>query len=182
MTGVQTCALPICFPVTIINLPYPFSLYWFITYLTISSASSIVLKDESPAYFTTLYDIWLNGANFERKTGRIIELKIQPNIYFKNQFTTNVSQINNQNDYTEQYKISDRNYRLGIYYLNEKSINYKWQKSFNAQAEAAISNNYQLTDKSTSTKTTNESLYKTANSNNSFTLLPISINFELLLN
>ena len=128
------------------------------------------INKQDAAYFTTLYDIWLNGANFERKTGRIIELKIQPNIYFKNQFTTNVSQINNQNDYTEQYKISDRNYRLGIYYLNEKSINYKWQKSFNAQAEAAISNNYQLTDKSTSTKTTNESLYKTANSNVSYRL------------
>lgn len=112
-----------------------------------------LLDNKGAAYFTTLYDIWVNGANFQRLAGQKIELL--GNGRFYSQRTTsnyvipkNISGINdNQSDYIS----------VGLGYNYEHPFLQKWQHSANADISYSYfknkNSNWQVTDNPTKSKT-----------------------------
>jgi len=88
------------------------------------------LIDKSDAtYFTNLYDLWVNGANFSRKSGHEFRIDFSPSVswyYNKNQLNSE-----NGNDTTTD---NQKNYNgnLAFSYSYEKPVNLNWQHSVNA--------------------------------------------------
>ncbi len=87
-----------------------------------------LIQQSDARYFTTLYDIWENGALFQRKSGHEFELKIEPGIGFRQ------SKVNNNwfsPDSTYWSNSTNKIYgaNLSINYNLEKPVNLNWQHS-----------------------------------------------------
>jgi hypothetical protein len=89
-----------------------------------------LLTKSDAAYFTSLYDNWENGANFERNSGQVFEIQFSPNMHWYNIYnqtdTLNGSSIWNRNKYSN-YGIS-----LLFSYNYAKQVNLNWEKTANA--------------------------------------------------
>lgn len=87
-----------------------------------------LIQQSDARYFTILYDIWENGALFQRKSGHAFELKIEPGIGFRQ------SKDNNNwfsPDSTYWYNSTNKSYgaNLSFNYNLEKPVNLNWQHS-----------------------------------------------------
>ncbi len=96
-----------------------------------------LLDKSDAAYFTTLYDNWLYGAAFERKSGQTFEFQINGGI------------INNYNKTETNFTVQDSVYwtkynsnlghgGLALLYTLEKPFRLNWQHSANASLSATI--------------------------------------------
>ena len=89
---------------------------------------NIFIEQADARYFTTLYDIWDNGALFQRKSGHVFELGFSPSIGYR-------SDRRNQNWFSPDstfWSISSRKTyggNLSFQYELEKPINLNWQHS-----------------------------------------------------
>jgi len=99
--------------------------------------SNGLLDKSDAAYFTTLYDNWLYGAAFERKSGQTFEFQINGGI------------INNYNKTETNFTVQDSVYwtkynsnlghgGLALLYTLEKPFRLNWQHSANASLSATI--------------------------------------------
>lgn len=99
----------------------------------ISTVDSFLVKNNlltksDAKYFTTLYDNWENGANFERTSGHFFEVRLSPDINWNNQKSeSKISNLNSDN----WLKQNDKNYgaSLAFNYNYAKQINLNWEKT-----------------------------------------------------
>jgi len=90
--------------------------------------SNNLLNKQDATYFTTLNDLWQNGANFARRSGHVFMISLMPlmNIdYSKNQTTYFMP------DSIFWYKsnLNNKGANLTISYNYEKAVNLNWQHS-----------------------------------------------------
>jgi hypothetical protein len=91
------------------------------------------LIDKSNAnYFTTLYDVWLYGDKFERKSGSSIELKFSSDMNFNNSNTNNTYMILRDSVFKTKGNNSGSENNICLSYSYEKPVQQKWQHSVNA--------------------------------------------------
>lgn len=103
--------------------------------------SNKLLKESGARYFTNLYDIWINGANFLRNSGQTIELIV------KTAFNENYSTYKPLGDTNE---IKDVNsYLMGsvdLNYVYEKPFHQKWQHSVYTNLAYRLNSNENIRD------------------------------------
>lgn len=99
-----------------------------------------LIKKSDANYFTTLYDIWLYGDRFERKSGQSIELRFTPNIRFDNSYSKIAYEFTNHSDLEGKGNSLYSNYNISLIYNFEKPFNQKWQHSVNASLNGVLNN------------------------------------------
>ena len=119
-------------------------------------ANNLITKSDA-RYFTTLYDIWLYGDKFERKSGSSLELRLSPNINFNNSYSKNSYQISNDSNSEVKGNSSSSYYNLSLNYQYEKPVNQKWQHSINASMAIVIANYIDASQDLIANMTTNNS-------------------------
>ena len=89
--------------------------------------NSLLTKSDA-TYFTTLYDNWENGANFDRKSGKVFEIKLSPFVNWNNGKTE--LEISNPDSSTWQ-KRNQRTYGSGLTfnYTYAKQVNLNWERT-----------------------------------------------------
>ena len=99
----------------------------------ISTVDSFLVKNNlltksDASYFTTLYDNWENGANFERTSGQSFEMRLSPDVNLNNRKIE--SKISNPSSDTWE-KQNNMNFgaRLAFNYNYAKQINLNWEKT-----------------------------------------------------
>ena len=95
-----------------------------------------LLAQSDAGYFTTLYDNWENGANFERNSGQIFEIVLSPSADWFNK--DGQSDVSNPvaNYWAKQ---NNYNYRavLSFNYNYAKQMNLNWEKTFDISLSGA---------------------------------------------
>jgi len=91
--------------------------------------SNKLINKSDATYFTNLYDLWVNGANFIRKSGHEFEIIFTP----KGSWNNRKDQLND-NDYNNTTTNKQMNYggKLAFTYNYEKPVHLNWQHSVNA--------------------------------------------------
>jgi len=95
-----------------------------------------LLSKSDATYFTTLYDNWENGANFERNSGQIFEIILSPSANWSNRddqydISNPVSSIwTKQNNYNYSADLS-------FNYNYAKQMNLNWENNFNVSLSGA---------------------------------------------
>ena len=87
-----------------------------------------LIQQSDARYFTTLYDIWENGALFQRKSGHAFELKIEPGIGFR-QSNDNNNWFSPDSTYWSNFTNKSYGANLSFNYNLEKPVNLNWQHS-----------------------------------------------------
>jgi hypothetical protein len=91
--------------------------------------SNNLITKQDARYFTNLYDVWLYGDAFERKSGHSIEVQLIPDFHFSSNSSNNsylVSTTSNFNLAAHEYKLNNT---LSVFYQLEKPVNQRWQHS-----------------------------------------------------
>ena len=126
----------------------------------ISTVDSFVVKNNlltksDASYFTTLYDNWENGANFERTSGQSFEVRLSPDVNWNNRKIE--SKISNPgSDTWEKQNNMDFGASLAFNYNYAKQINLNWEKT----AYLSLSGSTTREQQRFSTESNQESLYK----------------------
>lgn len=87
-----------------------------------------LIQKSDAKYFTILYDIWENGALFQRKSGHAFELKIEPEIGFR-QNKDNNNWFSPDSTYWSNFTNKSYGANLSFNYNLEKPVNLNWQHS-----------------------------------------------------
>ncbi len=101
-------------------------------------ANKLIYKSDAK-YFTTLYDIWLYGDKFERKSGSALELRFSPNMSINNSYAKNIYTILTDSLSETKDYFSSSQYNIYLSYNYEKPDHQKWQHSVNAMLGFASS-------------------------------------------
>jgi len=108
--------------------------------------SNNLLNKQDATYFTTLNDLWQNGANFSRRSGHEFMISLMP--------IMNIENRKNQTTYFMpdsiswyKYNLNSKGGHLTISYNYEKAANLNWQHS----VEATLTGSTQLYNQSYST-------------------------------
>ena len=87
-----------------------------------------LLNKEDATYYTNLYDLWMNGANFSRKSGQSFEVSIIPSGSWDKSKDEYLSSTQ-----SETFPNSQQNWRYGgnlnLIYNYEKPVHLNWQHS-----------------------------------------------------
>jgi len=87
-----------------------------------------LLNKQDATYYTNLYDLWINGANFSRKSGQSFEINFIPSGSRDKSTYDYMSTI-----YNETYLNNQENWRYGgnlnLIYNYEKPVHLNWQHS-----------------------------------------------------
>jgi len=87
-----------------------------------------LLNKQDATYFTNLYDLWINGANFSRKSGQSFEISFIPSGSWDKGNDEYMSSTQ-----VENYPINQENWiyggNLNLSYNYEKPVNLNWQHS-----------------------------------------------------
>ena len=89
-----------------------------------------LLNKQDATYFTNLYDLWINGANFSRKSGQSFEISFIPSGSWdkgKNEYLSS-TQVENYPNNQEKWMYGGN---LNLIYNYEKPVNLNWQHSVN---------------------------------------------------
>lgn len=100
-------------------------------------STKLITKSDS-RYFTTLYDIWLYGAAFERLSGQTLVFRIYSNLYASTsqaKYSYEISEIANYDEIFQGF--SSENY-ISLIYQYEKPLNQRWQHSVSAQLNGVL--------------------------------------------
>lgn len=108
-------------------------------------------------YFTTLYDSWLYGDKFERKSGSALELRFSPNMSMNNSYAKNTYAIITDSLSESKDYFSNSQYNLYLSYNYEKPDHQKWQHSVNAMVSFASTNYHSLSQDMVLNSTNNSS-------------------------
>ena len=118
-------------------------------------ANNLINKSDAN-YFTTLYDIWLYGDKFERKSGSSLELRLSPTLYTTNSYIKNSQEIYIDSLFESKDNSLFSSPNLSLSYQYEKPVNQKWQKSVNASLAVEFTN-FKSTSQDLITNMTTES-------------------------
>lgn len=102
-------------------------------------ANNLINKTDAN-YFTTLYDIWLYGDKFERKSGSTLELRLSPTLNANNSYTKKSQEIYIDSLYESKGNSLFSSPNLSLSYQYEKPFNQKWQQSVNASLVVEFTN------------------------------------------
>lgn len=99
----------------------------------ISTVDSFLVKNNlltksDASYFTTLYDNWENGANFERTSGQSFEIRLSPDINWNNRKIES-KRSNPSSDTWEKQNSMDFGAHLAFNYNYAKQLNLNWEKT-----------------------------------------------------
>lgn len=89
-----------------------------------------LLTKSDATYFTTLYDNWENGANFERKSGHVFEIQLSPSANWYN--TKNQTDTLNRSSIWNKQRNNDYGISLAFNYEYAKQMNLNWERTASA--------------------------------------------------
>ena len=92
------------------------------------------LNKSDVAYFTSLYDLWMYGDLFERKSGQELSVYSSCSQHYPR------SETSKNGIKSEPYKSTDKNFGVGINYSFEKPVRLSWQHS----VAASLTYNYDV--------------------------------------
>ncbi|MCE5332310.1 MAG: hypothetical protein LLF95_09235 [Bacteroidales bacterium] len=99
--------------------------------------SNGLLNKSDAAYFTTLYDNWLYGAAFERKSGQTFEFQINGSI--RNDYSKTETNFTLPDSvYWSKSNSNQVRGELALVYAFEKPFKLNWQHSANASLRASL--------------------------------------------
>jgi len=87
-----------------------------------------LLNKQDATYFTNLYDLWINGANFLRKSGQTFEISFIPSGSWDKNINETTSSTQNENNPNNQENWMYGG-NLNLIYNYEKPVNLNWQHS-----------------------------------------------------
>jgi hypothetical protein len=89
-----------------------------------------LLTKSDATYFTTLYDIWENGANFERNSGQSFEIRLSP--FTSWNYGKSQSEVSNpSSNYWQKQNENNYGASLAFNYSYAKQIGLNWEKNAN---------------------------------------------------
>ncbi len=99
-----------------------------------------LLESKDAAYFTTLYDYWMNGSLFYRGSGSQFEVILNP--YYNHYLTKSNYNTTNSSNSDSKYKGNTIGGEINISYLYEKPFKLNWQHTVRGVIGENISKDY----------------------------------------
>ncbi len=99
--------------------------------------SNQLLAKSDASYFTTLYDNWENSANFERKSGHVLEIRLSPSVNWGNY--KNQTDILNGSSTWDKLKNNNYGINLAFNYNCARQMNQNWENITNVTLQSVLS-------------------------------------------